>query len=56
MSHCKNSVRETVIDKRWICLDSEKSTLHRVWAIREESAVTMECGVVSICKLGGFTC
>ena len=26
MSHCKNSVRDTVIGKRWICLDSEKHT------------------------------
>ena len=33
MSHCKNSVRDTVIGKRWICFDSERSTLHRVWAI-----------------------
>ena len=31
----KNSVRDTVISKRWICPDSERSTLHRVWAITE---------------------
>ena len=31
----KNSVRDTVIGKRWICSDSERSTLHRVWAIAE---------------------
>ena len=24
-----------MIDKRWICSDSERSTLHRVWAIAE---------------------
>ena len=35
MSHRKNSVRDTAIGKRWICLDSERSTLHRVWAIAE---------------------
>ena len=35
MYHCKNSVRDTVIGKRWICSDSERSTLHRVWAIAE---------------------
>ena len=29
----KNSVRDAVIGKRWICFDSERSTLHRVWAI-----------------------
>ena len=36
MFHCrKNSVRDTVIGKKWICSDSERSTLHKVWAIRE---------------------
>ena len=35
-------MRDTAIGKRWICLDSERSTLHRVWAITEESAVAME--------------
>ena len=42
MSHCKNSIRDTVIDKRWIYLDSERSTLHRVWAFTEANAVTMD--------------
>ena len=42
MSHCKNSVRDTAIGKRWICSDSERNTFHRVWAITEESAVAME--------------
>ena len=31
----RNSVRDTVICKRWVCSDSERSTLHRVWAIAE---------------------
>ena len=44
MSHCKNSVRDTAISKRWICADSERSTDHRMWAITEGSAVAMECG------------
>ena len=41
----KNSVRDTVIGKRWICLDSE-STLHRVLAIAEGecSGHGMWCG------------
>ena len=38
----KNSVRDTVIGKRWICSDLERSTLYRVWAITEESAVATE--------------
>ena len=56
MSYFQNSMRDTAIGKRWICLDSERSTLHRVWAITEESAVAMECGVVSFCGLGDFIC
>ena len=43
MPHCKNSVRDTVIGKRWISSDSERSTFHRVWAIHS----AMECGVAS---------
>ena len=35
MSHCKNSVRDTAIRKRWICSDIERSRLRRVWAIAE---------------------
>ena len=30
MSHCKNSVRDTAIGKRWICSDIEKHTLQDV--------------------------
>ena len=47
MSHCKSPVRHTEISKRWICSDSERSSLHRVWAIIEELEGAMECGVVS---------
>ena len=28
----KNSVRDTAIGKKWICSDSERSILHRVWS------------------------
>ena len=42
MNHCKNSVRDTAIGKRLICLDLERSRLHRVWAITEGE-----------CKCGG---
>ena len=31
----KNSARHKVIDKKWIYLDLERSTLHSVWAIIE---------------------
>ena len=56
MSHYKNPVRDAVIGKRWICSDSDRSTLHRVWAITEESAAAMECGVASFQELGDFIC
>ena len=56
MSHCKNSVRDTKIGKRCICSYSERSTLHRVWAITEESAVALECGLSIFCQLGEFIC
>ena len=53
----KNSVRDKVIHKKWICL--ERNTLHRVWEysvshiqkVREVS----KCGVVSFYGLGNFT-
>ena len=35
MSHPKNSVTDTMMGKRWVCSDSERSTLCRVWAITE---------------------
>ena len=44
----KYSVRD--IAKRYICLDSERSTVHRMCAIAE--GVAMKCGVVSFCELG----
>ena len=31
-----NSMRDKVIGKKWIYSDSEKSTLHRVWATPED--------------------
>ena len=34
--HRKNSVRDKVIGKEWIYSDTERSTLHRVWAISED--------------------
>ena len=33
MSHYKNSVREKAMGKKWICYDSERKALFRVWAI-----------------------
>ena len=56
MSHCKNSVRDLAIGKRWVCLDSERSTFHRVWAITEETTVAVECGIASFFELGDFMC
>ena len=47
ISHCrKNSVRDKAIGKKWIYSDSERSTLHRVWAITEDvcSGDEMWCG------------
>ena len=52
MSHWKNLVRDTVIGNRWICSDSERRALHGVWAITEESAGAMECGVASFFRDG----
>ena len=54
MSYFQNSVRDTVIGKSWICLNSERGTLHKVWAVTEESVVAMECGVVSFFPAGWF--
>ena len=34
--HRKNSVRDKMIGKKWIYSDTERSTLHRVWAISED--------------------
>ena len=54
MSHCKNSVGDTVIGKRWICSDSERSTLQERGPSQREAA--MEYGVVSFRGLGDFIC
>ena len=35
MSHSKNSVSNTAIGKRYICSDSERSILRKVWAIAD---------------------
>ena len=56
MSRCKNSVRDTAIGKEVDLFGFREKHTHRVWAITEESAVAMECGVVSFCKLGDFIC
>ena len=45
MSHCKKFSERHSDKKRWICLDAERSTLHRVWAITEgEGSHGMWCG------------
>ena len=49
-------MRDTVIGKRWICSDLERSTLHRVWNITKASEVAMECAIVRFCELGDFKC
>ena len=56
MSHCrKNSVRDTVIGKRQICSNSERSTVHKMCHHRGRRVATMKC-VVSFCKLADFIC
>ena len=35
-------MKDTAIGKMCICSDSERSVLHRVWAITEDSAVAMD--------------
>ena len=43
--HRKNSVRDKVMGKKWIYSDSERSTLHRVWAIIQyKCSCEMLCG------------
>ena len=48
--HRKNSVREKVIDKKWIYL--EKHSTDRVWAISEGKSGTRVWGVVSFYRGG----
>ena len=54
--HRKNSVRDKVIGEKWFYSDAERSTFYRVWPSQRASAVAMECGVVSLGKLGDFLC
>ena len=42
----KNWVRDTVIGKRKICLDSGRSPLQEYGPSQRASAMAMECGVV----------
>ena len=45
MSHGrKNSVRDKMIGKKWIYSGTERSTLHRVWAVANAAT---KCGLVS---------
>ena len=54
MSHCKNSVRDKAIGKRWICLDSERSILQERGP--SQRGVAMEYDVVSFHRLGDLIC
>ena len=56
MSHCKNSIRHTEIGKRWICLDSKRSTFSGCGPSQRVSSLAMECGVASFFELGEFIC
>ena len=47
MSHCKNSLRDTVIGKKWICSDLERGTLQECGPSQRMNVVAMECAVVS---------
>ena len=51
-------MRDTAIGKRWICLDLERSTVNRVWAIAEGkwSSQRMWCGYSLPPHLGDFIC
>ena len=53
MSHCKNSKRNTVIGKRWICSDSERSTLQECGPLQRGG--TMGCDVV-VCSYNVVIC
>ena len=53
MSHCKNSVRDTMIGNRWICSDLERGTIQECGPLQSgvpwqwNVVWVMECGVVS---------
>ena len=50
--HRKNSVRNRVIAKKWICC--ERNTLHRVQAVAEGECGIRICGAVSFYSLDNF--
>ena len=51
--HMKNSVRDTVIGKKWIYL--ERDTLHvQACRLSQRANAASECGVVSFYGLGNF--
>ena len=57
--HRKNSVRNNVIGKKWIYSDSERSILHRVYAVpstSQRARAAVKCGLVSFYRLGNFIC
>ena len=55
--HKKNSVRNKVIGKKWIYLDTESSTLHRQSVGQHRGQVQPAIrGVISFYKLGNFIC
>ena len=57
-SHCKNSVRDSVIGKKWICSDIERSILCRVWAIAKGKCLGhgMSCRLVFFIPVGEVIC
>ena len=46
--HRKNSVRDKVIGKKWIYSNTERMTLHRVWAIAEGECGSFISGFLSL--------
>ena len=45
-------MRDSEIGKKYICSDSERSTLRECGPLQRVSAAATECGVVSFCSLG----
>ena len=56
MSHYKNSVREKAMGKKWICYDSERKALFRVWAIAKGKGFSQGMGLARFWELGEFMC
>ena len=52
--HRKNSVKDKVIGKKWICSDSERNTLYRQCGPSRRVSVPTKSGVVSSYRLGNF--